>query len=102
MRSLGSWEVECCILMSAATISERRSIALSLLPLTRDSAFLRSFGWTLDLDRASAIENGGVMFIWTSPYNLIRYTTSTAFMIEKIIHPRGSARALNPQSNLVS
>ena len=39
-----------------------RSEGASLLAyslLTRDSAFLRSFGWKLDLDRASAIENGG-------------------------------------------
>jgi hypothetical protein len=61
--------------------------AASILPLTRDSAFLRSFGWKLDLDRASAIENGGAMFIWTSPYNLIRYTTSTAMMIVEMVHP---------------
>jgi len=61
--------------------------AAAILPLTRDSAFLRSFGWKLDLSRESAIENGGLMFIWTSLYNLIRHTTSTAFMIEEIVHP---------------
>jgi hypothetical protein len=59
----------------------------AMLPLTRDSAFLRSFGWKLDLDPASAVENGGLAYIWTSPYNLIRYTTSTAMMIEEIVHP---------------
>jgi hypothetical protein len=61
--------------------------AAAVPPLTKDSTFLRSFGWKLDLDRASAMENGGAMFIWTSPYNLIRYTTSTAFMIEEMVHP---------------
>jgi hypothetical protein len=76
MRSFGAWKVGFDTLMSAVAP-----------PLTRDSAFLRSFGWTMDLDRASAIENGGLMFIWSSPYSPIRYTTSTAFMIEEMVHP---------------
>jgi hypothetical protein len=74
--------------------------AVSIIPLTRDSAFLRSFGWKLGLDRASAIENGGLAFIWTSPYNLIRYTTSTAFMIEEIVHPE-EVRGHLTHANLV-